>query len=44
MHSMTSLLKETVGIALPTALLFRVHLRASTLLQLISDSCLLAPF
>ena len=36
-HSMTSPLKETAGIACPTALLLRVHHRACALLGLISD-------
>ena len=34
----SSLLKETVGIACPTALLLRVHHRACALLGLILDS------
>ena len=37
-RSMTSSLKETVSIACPTVLLFRVHRRACALLELISDS------
>ena len=37
-HSMTSPLKETAGIACPTALLLRVRYRACTLLGLVSDS------
>ena len=37
-HSMTFSLKETAGIACPTALLLRVHHRAYALLGLISDS------
>ena len=36
--SMTSPLKETAGIACPTALLLRVHHTACALLGLISDS------
>ena len=43
MRSMTSPLKETAGIACPTALLLRVYHRACTLLVLILDSSLLAP-
>ena len=38
MRSMASPLKETAGIACPTALLLRVHHRACALLGLISDS------
>ena len=37
-RSMASPLKETAGIACPTALLLRVHHRACALLGLISDS------
>ena len=37
-RSMTSPLKETAGIACPTALLLRVHHRACALLGLISNS------
>ena len=37
MRSMTSLLKETTGIACPTAFLLRVHHRACALLEMISD-------
>ena len=38
MRSMTSPLKETAGIACPTALLLRVHHRACSLLGFISNS------
>ena len=37
-YSMASPLKETAGIACPTALFLRVNHRACTLLGLISDS------
>ena len=38
MRSMASPLKETAGIACPTALLLSAHHRACALLGLISDS------